>query len=190
MRAPAGIRAIDGDVVNRVACGDARRALRDDRDPESCFREITRQLARVRLDATHKWMVEGAQEKYSRRQPHGTRLLSSKFCSRICAHLGIPTHPRSSHFRMTRIAVVTSSPPMVEGGHMVIARELTRALRDAGHDAHIVVTPQNRFGRQASAYLATWLTDVDVERRPADRPGDQPAVSELRRPPSAVTCAG
>ena len=50
------------------------------------------------------------------------------------------------------IAVVTSSPPMAEGGHMVIARELTRALREAGHDAHIVVTPQNRFGRQASAY--------------------------------------
>ena len=26
-----------------------------------------------------------------------------------------------------RVAVVTSSPPMAEGGHMVIARELTRA---------------------------------------------------------------
>ena len=49
---------------------------------------------------------------------------------------------------------------MVEGGHMVIARELVRALREAGHDAEIIVTPQNRFGRQASAYLATWLTDV------------------------------
>ena len=49
---------------------------------------------------------------------------------------------------------------MVEGGHMVIARELVRALRDAGHDAEIIVTPQNRFGRQASAYVATWLTDV------------------------------
>lgn len=61
---------------------------------------------------------------------------------------------------MSRIAVVTSSPPMVEGGHMVIARELVRALREAGHDAEIIVTPQNRFGRQASAYLATWLTDV------------------------------
>ena len=61
---------------------------------------------------------------------------------------------------MSRIAVVTSSPPMVEGGHMVIARELVRALRDAGHDAEIIVTPQNRFGRQASAYIATWLTDV------------------------------
>ncbi len=73
---------------------------------------------------------------------------------------------------------------MAEGGHLVIARELTRALREAGHDAHIVVTPQNRFGRQASAYLATWLTDVGIERRTADRPGDQPALSELRRPAS------
>jgi glycosyltransferase involved in cell wall biosynthesis len=61
---------------------------------------------------------------------------------------------------VSRIAVVTSSPPMVEGGHMVIARSLVQALRDAGHDADIVVTPQNRFGRQASAYFATWLTDV------------------------------
>jgi glycosyltransferase involved in cell wall biosynthesis len=43
---------------------------------------------------------------------------------------------------------------------MVIARALTQALRECGHDADIVVTPQNRFGRQASAYLATWLTDV------------------------------
>ena len=43
---------------------------------------------------------------------------------------------------------------------MVIARELTRALRDAGHQASVLVTPQNRFGRQASAYFATWLTDV------------------------------
>ena len=42
-----------------------------------------------------------------------------------------------------RIAVVTSSPPMVEGGHMVIARALAQALRDAGHTADIVVTPQN-----------------------------------------------
>ena len=61
---------------------------------------------------------------------------------------------------MSRIAVVTSSPPMVEGGHMVIARSLVQALRDAGHAADIIVTPQNRFGRQAAAYLATWLTDV------------------------------
>jgi glycosyltransferase involved in cell wall biosynthesis len=82
---------------------------------------------------------------------------------------------------MSRIAVVTSSPPMAEGGHMVIARELTRALRDSGHEAHVVITPQNRFGRQASAYLATWLTDVSSsEGRPIDR------VISLRYPSYAV----
>jgi glycosyltransferase involved in cell wall biosynthesis len=63
---------------------------------------------------------------------------------------------------MSRIAVVTSSPPMVEGGHMTIARALVQALRDAGHQADVVTTPQNRFGRQASAYLATWFTDVGM----------------------------
>lgn len=43
---------------------------------------------------------------------------------------------------------------------MVVARELTRALRDAGHDARIVVTPDYGFGRQARAYLETWRTNV------------------------------
>jgi len=82
---------------------------------------------------------------------------------------------------MPRIAVVTSSPPMVEGGHMVIARSLTQALRDAGHDADIIVTPQNRFGRQASAYLATWLTDVgSTDGRRIDQ------VISLRYPSYAV----
>ena len=61
-----------------------------------------------------------------------------------------------------RVAVVTSSPPLAEGGHLVIARSVVDALRAAGHDAGLMVTPQNRFGRQASAYLATWLTDVGV----------------------------
>jgi glycosyltransferase involved in cell wall biosynthesis len=70
---------------------------------------------------------------------------------------------------------------MAEGGHMVIARELTRALREAGHEASILVTPQNRFGRQASAYLATWLTDVtSSEGRPIDQ------VISLRYPSYAV----
>jgi glycosyltransferase involved in cell wall biosynthesis len=80
-----------------------------------------------------------------------------------------------------KIAVVTSSPPMIEGGHMVIARALVQALRDAGHDAGVVVTPQNRFGRQASAYLATWLTDVRVSD---GRAIDQ--VISLRFPSYAV----
>ena len=70
---------------------------------------------------------------------------------------------------------------MAEGGHMVIARELTRALRESGHDAQIIVTPQNRFGRQAAAYVATWLTDVtSSEGRPIDQ------VISLRYPSYAV----
>ena len=80
-----------------------------------------------------------------------------------------------------RIAVVTSSPPMVEGGHIVIARALRQALQDAGHQADVLVTPQNRFGRQASAYLATWLTDVGMsDGQPIDH------VISLRYPSYAV----
>jgi len=59
-----------------------------------------------------------------------------------------------------RIAVVTSDVPFVEGGHRVIARALVAALQEAGHRAELFTTPQNRFGRQVSAYVATWLTDV------------------------------
>lgn len=61
---------------------------------------------------------------------------------------------------MSRIAVVTSSPPFVEGGHLVIARALVRALQERDHEAELIVTPSNRFGRQASAYMANWMTDV------------------------------
>jgi glycosyltransferase involved in cell wall biosynthesis len=83
--------------------------------------------------------------------------------------------------RMMRIAVVTSSPPLTEGGHMVIARALAQALREAGHLAGIIVTPHSRFGRQASAYLATWLTDVTTaDGYPIDR------VISLRFPSYAV----
>lgn len=64
---------------------------------------------------------------------------------------------------------------------MVIARALVDALRRAGHHADTIVTPQNRFGRQASAYLATWLTDVTTS---AGRPIDQ--VISLRFPSYAV----
>jgi glycosyltransferase involved in cell wall biosynthesis len=83
---------------------------------------------------------------------------------------------------MARIAVVTSSPPFVEGGHLVIARELVRACRAAGHDADLVVTPQNRFGRQGAAYLAAWLTDVGV----AADGGPVDHVISLRYPAFAV----
>jgi glycosyltransferase involved in cell wall biosynthesis len=65
---------------------------------------------------------------------------------------------------------------------MVIARSLRHALVEAGHDADIVTTPSNRFGRQASAYLANWLTDVG-------RTGDGRVVDQvisLRFPSYAV----
>ena len=61
---------------------------------------------------------------------------------------------------MSRIAVVTSSPPMTEGGHLVIARALVAGASRVGSRRRVIVTPQNRFGRQASAYFATWMTDV------------------------------
>jgi glycosyltransferase involved in cell wall biosynthesis len=60
-----------------------------------------------------------------------------------------------------KILVATSDVPLVEGGHRVIARALVVALRNAGHDAEILTTPQNRFGRQFAAYMATRLTDVE-----------------------------
>ena len=45
----------------------------------------------------------------------------------------------------------------------MIARALIDALRAAGHEADLVTTPQNRFGRQGAAYAANWLTDVGVD---------------------------
>ena len=83
---------------------------------------------------------------------------------------------------MATICVVTSSPPFAEGGHLVMARELVRALREEGHDTGLVVTPQNRFGQQGSAYLAAWCTDVELahEERKVDR------VISLRFPGYAV----
>ena len=63
---------------------------------------------------------------------------------------------------MARVAVVTSDPPFAAGGHLVIAEGLVSALRSAGHAASVIRTPQNRFGRQGTAYLATWMTDVGV----------------------------
>ena len=63
---------------------------------------------------------------------------------------------------MAVITIVTSAPPLTEGGHLVLARSLERALLEAGHRAGIVTTPSNRFGRQGPAYLANWLTDVGM----------------------------
>ena len=81
-----------------------------------------------------------------------------------------------------RVAVVTSAPLFVEGGHLVIARSLVQALREQGHEATMVLTPQNRFGRQGAAYLSTWLTDVGLGDQ--NRVVDQ--VISLRFPSYAV----
>lgn len=59
-----------------------------------------------------------------------------------------------------RILVVTSGALFVRGGHLTIAEETAAALRRAGYLAEVWITPQNRFGRQLSAYAATMMTDV------------------------------
>lgn len=61
-----------------------------------------------------------------------------------------------------KVLVATSDVPFVEGGHRVIARALINALQQAGHEAELVTTPQNRFGRQFASYVATRLTDVEL----------------------------
>ncbi|MGQ0735690.1 MAG: glycosyltransferase family 4 protein [Acidobacteriota bacterium] len=83
---------------------------------------------------------------------------------------------------MATVIVATASPPFAEGGHLVMGRELVRALRAHGHAAELLVTPQNRFGRQGAAYLAAWCTDVTVAHE--GRRVDQ--VISLRFPAYAV----
>ncbi len=82
---------------------------------------------------------------------------------------------------MATLAIVTSSPPSTEGGHLVIARSLVAAARASGHEAHLVVTPDCQFGHQVSSYWATWRTDVNLA---AGRTIDQ--VISLRFPSYAV----
>jgi glycosyltransferase involved in cell wall biosynthesis len=61
---------------------------------------------------------------------------------------------------MAALGIVTSSPPGVEGGHLVIARALVDAARAAGHAAELVITPDYGFGRQTRSYVANFRTDV------------------------------
>jgi glycosyltransferase involved in cell wall biosynthesis len=82
---------------------------------------------------------------------------------------------------MAVLAIVTSSPPATDGGHLVIARSLVAAARESGHDAHLIVTPDCQFGRQVSSYVATWRTSVNVA---AGHKIDQ--VISLRYPSYAV----
>lgn len=82
---------------------------------------------------------------------------------------------------MAALAIVTSSPPSVEGGHLVIARSLVQAAREAGHDAHLVVTADFGFGHQTKSYAANYLHDVSqIHGRRIDQ------VISLRYPSYAV----
>lgn len=82
---------------------------------------------------------------------------------------------------MAVLAVVTSSPAGVEGGHLIMARALVEAARASGHEAHLVITPDNGFGRLTSSYLTAWRTNVKVvEGRHVDQ------VISLRYPSYAV----
>ena len=83
---------------------------------------------------------------------------------------------------VSRIAVVTSHPLFASGGHLVIARALVKALSEFGHESTLLLTPQNRFGRQGAAYLSTWLTDVSQ----AHDGGKIDQVISLRFPSYAV----
>ena len=64
---------------------------------------------------------------------------------------------------------------------MVIARSLVQAARDAGHDAHLVVTADFGFGRQTRSYIANYFHDVtSIDGRRVDQ------VISLRYPSYAV----
>lgn len=77
---------------------------------------------------------------------------------------------------MAVLAIVTSSPPHTEGGHLVIGRSLVQAAREAGHDARLVTTPDFGFGRQTRSYLANYRTDLS----------DADQIISLRYPSYAV----
>lgn len=62
-----------------------------------------------------------------------------------------------------RIAVVTSDVPFVEGGHLTIARSTVQSLNEYGYHADLILTPQNRFGRQLRAYLANRFYDIEED---------------------------
>jgi glycosyltransferase involved in cell wall biosynthesis len=64
---------------------------------------------------------------------------------------------------LKRIAVVTSDVPFVEGGHLTIARSTVQALNEYGYDADLILTPQNRFGRQLRAYMANRYYDIEED---------------------------
>jgi glycosyltransferase involved in cell wall biosynthesis len=81
-----------------------------------------------------------------------------------------------------RITVVTSDVPFVEGGHLVIARELVARLREYGYESELITTPQNSFSHVIGAYFATALMDLSE----AGDGGPIDGVISLRYPSFAV----
>jgi glycosyltransferase involved in cell wall biosynthesis len=65
--------------------------------------------------------------------------------------------------KQKRIAVVTSDVPFVMGGHLTIAQSTVQALNEFGYNADLILTPQNRFGRQLRAYLANRFYDIEED---------------------------
>ena len=93
--------------------------------------------------------------------------------------------------RVSRVAVITSSPPFGAGGHLVIAKALVSALQCAGHDAdrrHDAVQPVRAAGERIPRHLAD--RRARGPGRPAGGSRHQPAVSELcGAPPGARVLA-
>jgi glycosyltransferase involved in cell wall biosynthesis len=81
-----------------------------------------------------------------------------------------------------KILVVTSRLPFEEGGNTTIARVLSNKLQKLGYDSAYIEVPQNRFGKQASAYIAARFTSV--KRTYIDEEIDQ--VISFRFPSFAV----
>jgi len=77
---------------------------------------------------------------------------------------------------VARLAVVTSSPPSSEGGHLAIGHALVQAAQEAGHQAALVITPDFGFGRTWSTYRANWIARV----------GEVDQIISLRYPSYAV----
>ena len=102
--------------------------------------------------------------------------------SKVAIETVAPSEETALSAKALRVIVVTSDVPFVDGGHRVIAKEITRALEAQGHLAELVTTTQNRFGRQFSAYVANRFTDVGETG--AGEPVDQ--VISLRYPSFAV----
>ena len=95
----------------------------------------------------------------------------------------VPVDARITHPEyVATVAVVTSSPPFAEGGHLVMARELVRALREAGHAAG---SSSRRRTGSGSRGAPTWRRGAPTsglahEEKPIDQ------VISLRFPGYAV----